>query len=389
MPTLILVLTCLSLLLWLWELFAVVMTGKKMARVEEMEESPLDRPPKVSIIIPACDEADTLEKSMRERLQEDYPDLEFILVDDRSRDNTREIAKKIAASDDRVKLVCIDHLPEGWLGKVHALHRGVQESSGDWLVFSDADVHVKQGALTRLIHYCLSNRLDHLAALFDFYKAPLLVDTCINVFLKALIMAGTPWRIKNPKSRAYGGAGAFSMVSRSALEQTKGLEWLKMEVVDDVSLGMMVKRSGFKCDMVHGRGFIGLHWYRSFKDMSNGMGRALFSSIGNYRSSLLVLTASTGFIMDMIAYAALIPMGIPWLPFLAAGLILLTLLVSVLTARLLGLGLLPALLLPLGNMIIFGLSLVSAVTNGIRGGISWRGTFYSKKELKKGRRIAF
>lgn len=389
MPTLVLVLTCLSALLWLWQLYAVWTTDRLMPRVAEMPHSMLTHPPKVSVIIPACNEADTLEQAMLSRLEEDYPNLEFILVDDRSTDNTRQIAEKIAAGDDRVKLVRINRLRTGWLGKVNALDQGVKASSGEWLVFSDADTHVKPGALTRLIHYCESNNLAHVAVLFDFFKGPLLIDACINVFLKALVIAGTPWRIRNPKSRAYGGAGAFSMLRRSALDRTKGLEWLKMEIIDDVSLGMMIKRSGFDCDMVHGGEFIGLHWYKSFKAMTPGLGRALFSSVGDYRSWLLFLAGTLGYIMDMIAYVALIPMGISWLPYMGAGLVLLTLWVSILNARLIGLGLLPALLLPLGNTITFALTLRTAVVTAFQGGVYWRGVFYSKKELRKGRRLAF
>lgn len=389
MSTLVLVLTALSALLWLWELSAVLTTDRLMPRIAEMPETLLPHPPKVSVIIPARNEAAALEQAMQSRLQDNYPNLEFILIDDRSTDDTPKIVEKLAAQDHRIKHVTILESRPGWLGKVNALDRGVQASSGDWLVFSDADTHVRPGALTRLIHYCHTNHLSHVAVLFDFFKAPLLIDACINVFLKALIVAGTPWRIRNPRSRAYGGAGAFSIVKRSALDQTKGLEWLKMEIVDDVSLGMMIKRSGFHCDMVHGRDIIGLHWYTSFQSMTPGLGRALFASIGDYRSSLLLLSGTIAFIFDMVPYAALIPMGIPWLPFFAAGIILLTLLVSVLNARLIGLGVLPALLLPVGNTITFAITIYTAAVTAVQGGIHWRGVFYSKKELRKGRRLAF
>lgn len=384
----IIIVTSLSAVTWVMALLAVLKTINTMPLLEKLPEISIKNPPKISVIIPACNEAKTLEKAMESRLKDNYPNLEFILIDDRSDDGTRDIARKIAENDQRVKLICIDELPEGWLGKVHALHMGVKHASGDWLLFSDADVHVKPGTLNRVMAYCQSENLDHLALLPELYGGNFLVDMAVAVFLKALIVTGRSWKIKDPNSRTFGGSGAFTMIRRPALEKTKGFAWLKLEVIDDLTLGQMLKRSGGRSDMISGRGCVGVQWYRTFNEMAVGLGRALFVGLPNFNLIALVLLSCFTFTLDMIPFVILFPMGIPHLPIAGFIIVLIALSTSILAARLINIPLLPALFLPLGNIIVFLIALIMGTVTSIRGGIVWRGTFYSIKTLKAGRRFA-
>ena len=106
--------------------------------------APPDPPswPRVSTIIPARNEATDISASLASRLGDGYPDLELVVVDDRSDDETPQILAGFSAGDERVKVVRVDELPDGWLGKVHALDCGVREASGEWLLFSDADIEL-------------------------------------------------------------------------------------------------------------------------------------------------------------------------------------------------------------------------------------------------------
>lgn len=388
--TIALVLAGLSMLMWLLELLASIITLKTLPRVAEMPDSPIPSPPMVSVIIAACNEAEYLDHAMTLRLQEDYPNIEFILIDDRSRDNTRELIQRIAASDKRVKPVYIDELPDGWLGKVHAMHRGIRQAAGEWFLFSDADVFVKPGTLNRLMHYCRANKRGHLMVVPEFYSTGnLIVDAAVAVFLKALMVVGRTWKIKDPNSRAFGGAGAFSLVKRSAYDKTKGFEWMKIEVADDLTLAQSVKRSGIRCDAVSARGFVGVHWYTSLKEMWRGMGRALYVGVGNYSFIRLAFLASIGLILDMMPYLLLIPVGVSWFPAAGIGLIFLALVTAVVAGRIINMPPLPCLLLPLGNLITFSISISAGIYWSIKGGITWRGTFYSRKELKSGSRLTY
>jgi glycosyltransferase involved in cell wall biosynthesis len=383
------VLTGFSAIFWLLQLVGALRTVKNMPLLEKMEGKPMENPPKISVIIPACNEANTIKIALEKRLQDNYPNLEFILIDDRSTDGTREILREIAKKDKRIKTVYIDELPESWLGKVHALHTGVKHATGEWFLFSDADAHVKPGTLNRVIQYCQSEQLDHLALVPGFHKGTFLADTAISVFLRALVTWGRSWKIKDKDSSAFGGSGSFNLVRRTAFERTKGFEWLKLEIVDDLGLGDMVKKSGGRSDMINGRGYVSIQWYPTFSEMSTGLGRALWAGIANFSLIKLVLFGCFAFFLDMIPYVILIPMGIPFLPIIGAVIILIAHLTNIIVSKFINRPLLSAFFLPLGNIIVFLVTIKTAVITSLKGGITWRGTFYPTQTLKKGRRLTF
>src|SRR5678816_2035205 len=107
--------------------------------------------PRVSLIVPACNEETTLAAAMQAKLACDYADLEVVLVEDRSTDTTPRIADELAARDPRVRVIHLTQLPAGWLGRVHALDQGVRAATGEWLLFSDADVHLSPTVLSRIV----------------------------------------------------------------------------------------------------------------------------------------------------------------------------------------------------------------------------------------------
>jgi glycosyltransferase involved in cell wall biosynthesis len=118
--------------------------------------------PRVSVVM-ARDEARDIAAAVASRLADDYPDLELILVDDRSADGTGRIAAEAAGGDGRFAAVRVDDLPAGWLGKVHALHCGARRATGEWLLFSDGDVTVGPGMLRQAIAWCMAEKIDLLA----------------------------------------------------------------------------------------------------------------------------------------------------------------------------------------------------------------------------------
>src|SRR6185369_2740694 len=104
-----------------------------------------------SVVVPACNEARTIERALTSLLAQDYPDLEIVLVDDRSSDETGAIIEHLAASDRRISAIHVRELPAGWLGKVHALQRGLERARGELVLFTDADIHFAPGALRRAV----------------------------------------------------------------------------------------------------------------------------------------------------------------------------------------------------------------------------------------------
>ena len=264
--------------------------------------------PKLSVVIPACNEADKIEAAVRTVLRQDYPELEIVLIDDRSTDGTGDVVDRLAADDPRVLAVHVTELPDGWLGKVHALDVGVRRATGDWVLFTDADVHYSGDVLGRAVAYCEDRRLDHLAAAPEIWSNRFLSDVAVASFLRSFCVLARCWAIEDPNSGAFVGIGAFNLVRREAFDRTEGFEWLRLEVADDVGLGLMMKRSGARSCMVSAVGLLGLHWYRSIGEMARGVEKG-FASVAQCSVVRLLTVCLLTMALELAPLAAFLPVG--------------------------------------------------------------------------------
>src|SRR5215469_13916359 len=172
------VLGCLGLflaLVWISRLFAAAFGMRKIPdlALPEYDLLPLGSNgavPRVSIVVPARNEAEHIEAALLSLLQLDYPDYEVIAVDDRSEDATGTIIDRLAeewrprgeASHHLLKVLHVTELPPGWLGKTHAMWLAGKQATGDWILFTDADVVFRNDALRRAVSYAERVRGDHL-----------------------------------------------------------------------------------------------------------------------------------------------------------------------------------------------------------------------------------
>ena len=201
---------------------------------------------KLSVIVTAKDEAHTIEKALQTLLEQDYPDFEVIIVNDRSTDDTGKIIDRFSKTHPKIVPLHIDHLPDDWIGKVHALHTAVQHASGEWLLFTDADVHHHPTLWQRAIQYAQSRSLKHLALMPSVPTDGRLLQACVRAFGFMFLSTAKIAQIENPNSKAAIGIGAFNLVRHDALKNSPGFEWLRMEVVDDYGIGIMLKAAGYK-----------------------------------------------------------------------------------------------------------------------------------------------
>jgi len=341
--------------------------------------------PKVSVIIPACNEGADLEEAMRSKLAEDYPDVEFVLVDDRSTDDTGAIVDRMAAEDARVSPLHITHLPSGWLGKLHAMHQGLRAARGEWLLFSDADIRFTPGALKRAVALCHERNLDHLTVFPSVWPVGMPLDAAMAGFTRLLVVGARLWEVHDPDKRAAMGVGAFNLVRRGAFERTPGFEWLKLEVADDLALGQMLKRSGARTAVANGRDQLGLYFQRTMKDLARGAERiAAFTRFSVVRAILLgvVLLA-----LELAPFLGCIPSGVPGLALASACVAVLAVASSVAINRWMRHPILPALLVPVGSLLIAAMILRGGVVPSLRGGLRWRGTLYPADALLEGQRV--
>ena len=243
-----------------------------LVRLADLPVVERDAWPSVAIIAPARNEAETIEQAVRSRLRSDYPELTLVLVDDRSDDETGTIADRLA-EDRRVEAIHVTELRPDWLGKVHALDHGVRSSDSTWVLFSDADVHFEAGlgdVLRRVVHYAESRELDLVAAMPTIAPAGPLMAGLHALFLRVMLAMFDPVRIANPNRRFAAGVGAFTLVRRAALDASPGLEAIRLEVADDLQLGMMLKASGARCAGINGASVTHVDLYPGAADFVTG-----------------------------------------------------------------------------------------------------------------------
>jgi len=379
-----------SLAHWLRTLYGTLRTALSVPDLAEAPPAGPLRWPRLSVVVPARNEAETIVPAARALLESDYPDLEIVLVDDRSTDATGRLIDALAGSDGRVRAEHVAELPPGWLGKVNALRRGLACSSGEYVLYTDADVHVAPDALRRAMAWCLQHDLDHLTAFPRLWPTSFLLDAVIDVFVRNFIVyLARPWAVGNPRSRAFVGIGAFNLVRRSAFERTEGFEWLRMETADDMGLGLLMKRAGARCGVVTAFGHVSLAWHRSLGQLARGAekGYAAVSRFSLLRTLGLaagVVAAETAPILTplllLVAQTRAIGLGGLAVPAVFAASVLV---VQRWSRR----APLPGLAGPVAAPILAGMIVRAGVLGALRGGAKWRGTHYPAGVLRDGMRL--
>lgn len=346
--------------------------------------------PQLSVIIPACNEAETLEAAMGSLLANDYPNLQIILIDDRSTDGTGAIVDRLSARDPRVVAVHVAHLPPRWLGKVHALDEGMKHATGDYVLFTDADIHFSPDCLRRSIVRMEQNALDHLAIFPTVICRSFLVGTCIGSACRAILTLARPWESMDPKSKKAMGIGAFNLVRRSAFAKTPGFEWLRMEVADDIGVGVMMKQSGAKMGIDLGRDHLAVEWYPTFRSVVRGLEKNGFAQAARFRVWRGVAMALLAAVAATAPFAGFIP-GAPELAF-ALSLAALGGYFAACVVIQYGVGgnfFYTLFSMPLGDLLMAFVVLRAVWLGKKRGGLIWRGTVYPTAALEEGRRVDF
>jgi len=247
--------------------------------------------PMVSVVVPARDEAKRVEEALRSLANLDYPALEVIAVDDRSSDGTGAIIDRVAAGDPRVRALHIAELPEGWLGKCHAMQAGARLAEGELLLFTDGDVVFAPDTLRLAVRYLLARRLDHLALLPGLVSGGYWEDAVKSYFAMLFIVGVRAWAAGSASKNVYVGIGAFNLLRRTAYEAIGGHETLRLEVTDDLMLGKRVKQAGFRQDALIASDHLRLRWQEGVGGFIRGLEKNGFAALGYSLPFLLLVTA--------------------------------------------------------------------------------------------------
>lgn len=338
--------------------------------------------PRISLIFAARDEEVKLPAALATLVAIDYPQLEIIAVDDRSTDSTSRFLDEFAAAHRQLKVVHVRELPPGWLGKPHALHRAYEASSGDWLVFTDADVKFQRDSLRRVVSLVRDRGLDHLTLLGDVKRGGFWDNVLISFFGMGFQLATDPYQVSNPHSRSYVGVGAFQMLKRSAYEACGTHRRLAMEVVDDMKLGKLVKQTGFRSGVAVAQHAVSVEWHVGLQNLVRGVEKNFFAG-AQFSVSLAAAQSSALLTMNVVPFAGLF-FGHGWIRTFAAIAVLIALCFHLGVDVVMQISPLYCLTLPLGAAVFAYMVLRSTVITLRQGGIIWRDTFYPLDELRRG-----
>jgi cellulose synthase/poly-beta-1,6-N-acetylglucosamine synthase-like glycosyltransferase len=339
------------------------------------------KPPRVTIVVAARNEERNIRDALGSLLNLDYSDLELIVINDRSEDQTGPILNEIAKIDRRLQVVNVDELPSGWLGKNHALWIGSKQASGELLLFTDADVIMEPSVLNRAVNFLLDNRLDHLVATPSMRMPTIFLEMFGAFFVLFFTLFARPWKAKDPKSYFHIGIGAFNLVRAVAYQKVGGHETIRMRPDDDLKLGKIIKKAGFRQDVVLAPEFLCVEWYTSLRDVIRGLEKNAFSG-ADYNVALVLFGVLFQSLCCAWPYIALfVTHGLTFVVYVAiVGLITLFFAHS---AGLHGARRWYVVGFPFASLLFIFILLRTMILNIVQGGIYWRGTFYSLKELKK------
>ena len=367
---------------WVFHGLRVAYGALRLPRIKDCAPAKDAECPRISLIFAARDEEEKLPAALATLATLDYPDLEIIAVDDRSQDSTRVILEEFARRHPRLRTLHVPELPKGWLGKPHALQRAYEHSTGEWLLFTDADVRFAPDVLRRAVTLAKRRGVDHLTLFGDVEMVGFWEKVLITFFGLAFHIATDPYRVSNPNSWTYVGVGAFQLLRRSAYERAGTHGRLAMEVVDDMKLGKIVKQAGFKSCVGLAEDAVVIHWHAGLRNLVSGVTKNFFAATG-YNLALTFIAAGGLLLLNVAPFGAVV-FGHGWIRAFAGVAVLIALCLHAGVDLVMRVSPLYALTHPIGAVLFCYMLLRSTVVTLWQGGVTWRGTFYPLEELRRG-----
>jgi len=248
--------------------------------------------PRVSILVPARNEADNIEACISSLLKQDYPDFEILVLDDHSSDKTHFILSHLAKNSELLHVLEGSPIPAGWLGKHWACHQLAQAATGELLLFTDADTRHAPNTLRDSVSALLAENADLISA-FPYEEALTWGEMLIVPFMGVGILSFIPtilaWRFNWASFSVT--IGQFMLFRRSAYEAIGGYESVRDHVVDDVMLGRRLVQQGFAWRLMDGTRHISCRMYNGFWQAVDGFTKNVFAFF-DYRLIFFVLTWS-------------------------------------------------------------------------------------------------
>lgn len=391
--SILILLLSLGLLLWLAAIVWNLANAQGVVTLSAEMDFPLSDFPRISILIPARNEAEMLASTLPGVLQQDYPNYEVILVDDSSTDRTAEVAEQFRLQyPDRLRVLRAGQLPAGWVGKNFALHTAFQAARCEWILATDADIVFHPKALQAGLWLARKQRAD-LVSIFAFTQCESFWEKLLLPGFSLMLATFFPFRkINDARSSVALASGGYILLRRGVWESLGGYPAIRSEMIDDLNTARLVKHSGHRIFAAITRNLLSTRMYEDFREVWEGLRKNAFA--GNRYSEVRILTGiglvllTNALPLGALSYAALRLMksgaGGAGAWQLEAALALSCaqyLMAAGLHApfvRYLGVGRQYALLAPLGSIVYACISLDSMIRTVAGEGVSWKLRQYPK-----------
>ena len=371
--------TAVLFLFWTFSALWHIRWVRRLPALESLTTTPTESRIKCSVVIAARDEETRIERTIRHLLAQREVEAEVIVVDDRSTDRTSEILQHLAKEDARLQVKRVDALPDGWLGKCHACHVGASAVTGDWILFTDADCWLKPDVIARAVRVAERDGADHVTLSPGTVIDSLGARAWHLLFLTSLLnwFSG----VNRDRPKAYVGIGAFNLVRAAAYRQCGGYEALRLTVVDDLKLGLLLRRAGKRTRAFLGVDDVECHWGTTVGSMVKIVEKNYFAAT-DFR---LWLVLAAGVALTLVFGTLVVGLMMGTAAGLAAGLSpLLLILPASILARRLGWSWPCAVCMPFMFPVFLYALLNSTLVTLRQGGIRWRDTFYALDTLRAG-----
>jgi chlorobactene glucosyltransferase len=355
---------------------------------------PVD-PPRLSVLVAAKDEGENIEACVRSMLAQNYPNFRLIAIDDRSADDTGQILDRIAAEDQRLTVVHVQHLREGWFGKNNAMREGYDRADGEWLCFTDADCRqTSDRTLSVAMRFAMEKGVDFLSVLPRLETHSLWERIIQPACGGLMVFWFNPSDVNNPKHPTAYANGAFMLMKRTTYETIGGHEPFKTEVNEDMHMARAAKRAGKVLRVVQNKDLYVTRMYTNFRAIWRGWSRIFYGCFETFRRlriTLMVMLFS-GLLpwYSMVAAWVMVALrGWPeagpwrWVALMATAAVLCQQSVLVRFYRMSETPPVLAPTYPVAGTIVCGM-LINAMTKlGGRTTTTWRGTTYRADKLAK------
>jgi chlorobactene glucosyltransferase len=285
-------------------------SSNKTQKSEQSESKPL-----VSIIVPARNEERNIRRCVESLLNQSYENYEVIVVDDGSTDNTPRILESIIHTHPQGNRLWVqrlrDELPEGWAGKPHAIHAGVQESNGEWLLFTDADTWHAPNALQSALASALDSGSDLYSLgtrqeLPGFWEKVMMPMAYLGISMMYPIK-----KVNDPLSSIAIANGQFILIRRTVYDMLGGYARpeLRSTLLDDRDLAQTVKQLGFRLRLEDGRDLVHVQMYHGLREAWRGWRKNAF--LGSRGGIAFVILQLIG--LPMVAIVPFLLPLVPWI----------------------------------------------------------------------------